>query len=82
MYVPKQNFNCSLKVLVKYVLRKLGLRGSLKMNNKILLLCTSLFFLGGGGVGWELIRGWALINFFYLQGEHLFQLGACSRLGA
>ena len=32
--------------------------------------------------GWALIRGWALINFFYLQGGRLFEVGAYSRLGA
>ena len=39
------------------------------------------FFLGGGG-GWALIRGWALINFSYLQGGRLFEVDAYSRLGA
>ena len=29
-----------------------------------------------------LIRGWALINFSYLQGGRLFEVGAYSRLGA
>ena len=28
-----------------------------------------------------LIRGWAFINFFYLQGGRLFEVGAYSRLG-
>ena len=32
--------------------------------------------------GWALIRGWALINFFYLQGGRLFEVSAYSRLGA
>ena len=36
----------------------------------------------GGVVWWALIRGWALINFFYLQGGRLFEVGAYSRLGA
>ena len=41
------------------------------------------FFLGGGGgEGWALIRGWALINFSYLQGGRLFEVSAYSRLGA
>ena len=33
-------------------------------------------------MGLVLIRGWALINFSYLQGGHLFEVGAYSRLGA
>ena len=33
-------------------------------------------------VGWALIRGWALINFFNLQGGRLFEVSAYSRLGA
>ena len=32
-------------------------------------------------VGWALIRGWALINFFCLQDGRLFEVGANSRLG-
>ena len=36
----------------------------------------------GGGVGWALIRGWALINFFCLSDGRLFEVGANSRLGA
>ena len=36
----------------------------------------------GGGVGWALIRGWALIQFFCLQDGRLFEVGANSRLGA
>ena len=36
----------------------------------------------GGGVGWALIRGWALIKFFCFQDGHLFEVGANSRLGA
>ena len=40
---------------------------------------SKLFFWG---VGWALIRGWALINFSYLKGGHLFEVGAYSRLGA
>ena len=32
--------------------------------------------------GWTLIRGWALINFFYLKDGRLFEVGANSRLGA
>ena len=31
---------------------------------------------------WVLIRGWALIIFFYLQDGRLFEVGANSRLGA
>ena len=34
------------------------------------------------GWGWALIRGWALIKFFYLQDGRLFEVGANSRLGA
>ena len=37
------------------------------------------YFLGG--FGWALIRGWALINFSYLKGGGLFEVGAYSRLG-
>ena len=33
-------------------------------------------------VGWALIRGWALINFFCLQEGRLFEVGANLRLGA
>ena len=33
-------------------------------------------------MGWVLIRGWALINFFCLQDGRLFEVGANSRLGA
>ena len=33
-------------------------------------------------MGWALIRGWALINFFCLWDERLFEVGANSRLGA
>ena len=40
---------------------------------------SKLFFWG---VGWALIRGWALINFSYLKGGRLFEVGAYSRLGA
>ena len=36
----------------------------------------------GEGVGWALIRGWALINFFCLWNGRLFEVGANSRLGA
>ena len=36
----------------------------------------------GGGVGWALIRGWALIQFFCLQDGRLFEVGANSRLAA
>ena len=35
----------------------------------------------GGGVGWALIRGWALIQFFCLRDGRLFEVGANSRLG-
>ena len=35
-----------------------------------------------GGVGWALIRGRALINFFCLWDGRLFEVGANSRLGA
>ena len=38
--------------------------------------------LGGGVVGCALIQGWAPINFFYLQGGGLFEVGAYSKLGA
>ena len=31
---------------------------------------------------WALIRGWVLINFSYLQGGRLFEVGTYSRLGA
>ena len=34
------------------------------------------------GWGWALIRGWALIKFFYLQDGRLFEVGANARLGA
>ncbi len=34
------------------------------------------------GWRWVLIRGWGLINFSYLQGGRLFEVGAYSRLGA
>ena len=33
-------------------------------------------------MGWALIRGWALINFFCLSHGRLFEVGANSRLGA
>ena len=33
-------------------------------------------------MGWALIRGWALINFFCLWDGRLFEVGAKSRLGA
>ena len=33
------------------------------------------------GWEWALIRGWALNNFFCLKDEHLFEVGANSRLG-
>ena len=33
------------------------------------------------GREWALIRGWALINFFYLEDGRLFEVGANSRLG-
>ena len=33
-------------------------------------------------MGWALIRGWALINFFCLWHGRLFEVGANSRLGA
>ena len=32
-------------------------------------------------MGWALIRGWALINFFCLWDGRLFEVGANSRLG-
>ncbi len=35
-----------------------------------------------GGWEWALIRGWALINFSYLEGGRLFEVSAYSRLGA
>ena len=49
--------------------------------------CAHQFFYfvsfgGGGGGVWALIRGWALINFSYLQGGRLFEVGAYSRLSA
>ena len=34
------------------------------------------------GLGWALIRGWTLINFFCLYDGRLFEVGANSRLGA
>ena len=37
---------------------------------------------GGGEGGWAFIRGWALINFSYLQGGRLLEVGAYSRLDA
>ena len=33
-------------------------------------------------MGWALIRGWALSNFFCLSHERLFEVSANSRLGA
>ena len=33
-------------------------------------------------MGWALIRGWALINFFCLWDGRLFEVGANSRRGA
>ena len=33
-------------------------------------------------MGWALIRGWAVINFFCLLDGRLFEVGASSRLGA
>ena len=33
-------------------------------------------------MGWALIRGWALINFFCLKHGRLVEVGANSRLGA
>ena len=30
------------------------------------------------GRGWALIGGWALINVFGVQGQRLFEVGACS----
>ena len=33
-------------------------------------------------MGWALIRGWALINFFCLRDGRLFEVGANSKLGA
>ena len=47
------------------------------------LVHFSFFFGGGEGEGgrwgWALIRGWALINFCYVQGGRLFEVGAYSR---
>ena len=40
--------------------------------------CLSLSEKGGGGVGWALIRGWALINFFRLKDGRNSRLGAYS----
>ena len=51
----------------------------------IIIIIIYLFFFEGGGcwvVGVGAIRVWALINFFYLQGGRLFEVGAYSRLGA
>ena len=36
----------------------------------------------GGGVGWALIRGWALINFFCLWDGRLFEVCANLSMGA
>ena len=36
----------------------------------------------GSGVGWAIIRGWVLINFFCLKDGRLLEVGANSRLGA
>ena len=62
------------------IIRKLSLRVGL------LVALIIFFFGGGGGVGWwwgwALIRGWALINFCYLQGGRLFEVGTYLRLGA
>ena len=47
-------------------------------SKTISALIFYLFFVflgGGGGGGWALIRGWALINFSYLQGGRLFEVG-------
>ena len=33
-------------------------------------------------MGWALIRGWALVNFFCVWNGRLFEVGANSRLGA
>ena len=38
--------------------------------------------MGGSGVGWALIRGWAFINFFCPLDGRLFEVEANSRLGA
>ena len=38
--------------------------------------------MGESGVGWALIRGWALSNFFSLSHERLFEVSANSRLRA
>ena len=40
------------------------------------------YTFSGVSWGWALIRGWALINFFCLLGERLFEVGANSRLVA
>ena len=69
--VTKQGFSPICKILW----RKLRLR-------KGLLLCLIWVCVGGSGVGWALIRGWALINFFCLWDGRLFEVGANSRLGA
>ena len=37
------------------------------------------YFLGVGWRGWALIQGWALINFFYLQGGRLVKASAYLR---
>ena len=66
--VAKQGF-------CKILWRKLRLREGL-------LLSLIGVIVGGSGVGWALIRGWALINFFCLKHGRLVEVGANSRLGA
>ena len=40
----------------------------------LFVVVVVVFFWGGGGCwGWALIRGWALINFSYLQGGSLLR---------
>ena len=62
------NCNCSL----------FGLCPGLTTHRSFFVVVVEVS-LGVGWWGWALIRGWALINFFYLQGGHLFEMGVYSR---
>ena len=46
------------------------------------LLVHLRFLCAGCSLGWVLIRGWALINFSFLEEGRLFEAGANLRLGA